>query len=108
MLILPAFASSTVSNLPPCCRKNGKHQCAIQESQSSPVSAFSVIRAKCPCYPQVLSVSCQSDLGSPSIATAVFAGIIQHPALAPQAEAAARVSAVRSNQKRGPPFFLLS
>jgi hypothetical protein len=108
MLIVPVFAPTTASNLPPCCRKNGKHHCAFEDSQSSQAAALSAVKVKCPCYPKVLSIGCQFQLGSPSTSAAVFAGIVQHPAFAAQADVAARVFFSRSNQKRGPPSFLLS
>jgi len=109
MLVLPAFASLTKSSLPACCRKSGQHHCMLQGWQSSRSTlTFSAIKAKCPYCPQALSVAGQAQLGSPSTGAAIFAGLVRHPALSPQTEAAARISFYRSNQNRGPPSFLLS
>jgi hypothetical protein len=108
MLILPVFAPSTESNLPACCRKNGEHHCMTPDSDGLSGSSVAAVKAKCPSFPQLLSVSSQWQLASPSTAAGVFAGIVQHPAVAPQTHAAARISSFRSNQKRGPPSFLLS
>ena len=41
-------------------------------------------------------------------AQAVFAGVVAHPAVAPQTESKRRISADRSRHKRGPPASLLA
>jgi hypothetical protein len=104
----PLFASGE-QTLPACCRRDGKHHCALsvdstRESSSAP--SISSTRTKCPQFPQTMGVTVhQVGLGT---SAAVFAEIISHPAVSPQALSNYRVSLVRSHQKRGPPSNLLS
>jgi hypothetical protein len=111
MLIVPTLASSTGPDVPPCCQKAGKHHCMRHKAEAASGTtgdAVSAITAKCPWYPHSLSVACDPQVVLPSTGAAIFADIIRHAATAPQAEAAARISFHRSNQKRGPPSPVLS
>ena len=108
MLIVPAFAGSAESNLPACCQKNGKHHCTMGADKSSDSGlSFAVIGEKCPYFPHS-TVAAQVGMFTPSLKQAIFAGIVQHPAVSPQTEAGYRASYLRSKQKRGPPSSSLS
>jgi hypothetical protein len=108
MLIVPAFASSAESNLPACCRKNGKHHCMMRmQSSSGSGASLAAIDEKCPYFPQSTTAT-DVETFVPGISQAIFAGIVRHPALAPQTEAGYRASHLRSKQKRGPPSLVLS
>jgi hypothetical protein len=106
-LVLPAFASSDVSMVAPCCRKAGKHHCTmhLQTRTSSP--AVNTIAEKCP-YCVYTAISPQAKLCTPTASQAIFAGLLQHPAVSPQTEVNYRISYDRSRQKRGPPTSIVS
>ena len=108
LIILPAIAASPKSNLPACCRKNGKHHCSMNAKSATQGLAFAAIGEKCPCCPQSTKVSQLPFSGSHTVRSAVFAGLVSHPASSPQTEAAYRISYDRSRQKRGPPSLILA
>lgn len=100
---LPLFASgASDANLPICCRRDGKHHCAAMAIGASQGNSMRTVGEKCPysiAPPAVLVL----PTFTPSTAASVFAGIVRHPATAPQTEAQQRISFDRSRQKRGPP-----
>jgi len=101
----PLFAS-TENALPACCRRDGKHHCMGKSMFQMDVGtspAISSAQTKCPHFPTILAVNRHSQLGL-TTSTAVFAGIVSHPALSPQTQSNYRVSLARSHQKRGPPL----
>jgi hypothetical protein len=103
-MAMPLFASGETA-LPVCCRRDGKHHCMGKTSTQIDVGAVPAVsgaQTNCPQFPKVLGVTSHSQLGL-STSTAVFAGIISHPALSPQTQSNYRVSLLRSHQKRGPP-----
>jgi hypothetical protein len=107
MLILPAFARSSHSDLPPCCRKDGKHQCQMATAKGSAEASFLVIKDKCPCVPHsafARSVEIFSPLVKPAVVVAADATV----KLCTAAQAGCAASHHPANQKRGPPPFLLS
>jgi hypothetical protein len=107
LLILPAFASSN-STMPVCCRKEGKHRCMMHRAEPIGSGAsVATIAAKCPCAAQA-TVAWQPQFSPSTIRQAIFAGLVSHPAVAPQTEASYRVSYDRSRQKRGPPSTVLA
>jgi hypothetical protein len=108
LIILPAVAASPESNLPACCRRNGKHHCSMHEKNATQGHAFSAIAEKCPRCPQSGTASPLPFSCSPTLGSAVFAGLVSHPAVSPQTEASYRISYDRSRQKRGPPSLILS
>jgi hypothetical protein len=104
--ILPLFVSSPSSNLPACCRKNGKHHCAQQSMHSlSPERGASLVQQKCPLF-QHTDEAAHIQGYTPSESIAIFAGLLSHPAMSAQTEAGYRISFHRARQKRGPPVFL--
>jgi hypothetical protein len=104
LLMLPAFAGSAAANLPPCCRKHGKHHCQMSGSQDVSISAA---HSQCPYF---LHTTPAGHIEAFTLATnqAVFSGVVSHPSISPQTAAGYRISHYRSKQKRGPPSFLLS
>jgi len=100
----PLFASGEMA-LPACCRRDGKHHCMGKTNAQIDVGAVPAVsgaQTKCPQFPKMLGVSSHNQLGL-STSSAVFAGIVSHPALSPQTLSNYRVSMLRSHQKRGPP-----
>jgi hypothetical protein len=108
LLILPAFAASIKPDVPACCRKAGKHHCAMQEADHASESAVVAASGQCPYFPHA-PVAAHHEINAGAQAAAIFAGWVSHPSGSPQTEAVYRVSYQRSHQKRGPPFlFFLS
>jgi len=107
-LIAPFYAHDSDVNLPACCRRNGKHHCAMHMmgQLAGNQRSLTAIAERCPCCP--LSVSpTNSPLFKPEAAGAFYAEFVSHPALAPQTEAHYRISSLCSHQKRGPPTLLV-
>jgi hypothetical protein len=57
-LITPFLAASMRSDLPACCRRDGKHHCALSEMDFVPDSpggvGLTAVRPTCPLYPQAV------------------------------------------------------
>lgn len=109
-LILPLLASGqdTEAGLPACCRRNGKHHCMMSMNERAKLATDNSpqLRApaeKCPYNPSVLAPTHPNSLAEPSLASAIFGGLVSHPTGFAQTEALRRISRDRSNQKRGPP-----
>lgn len=71
-LITPFLAVSTRADLPACCRREGKHHCALAEMAAGPEShggvSLTAVRPKCPLYPQAVLLSAVSkDLAVSSL-----------------------------------------
>ncbi len=69
------------------------------------ISAF--ISQRCPYGAKTLPGNTHPDW-TLETSEAIFAGIVAHPALAPQTESKRRISADKSKQKRGPPSITLA
>jgi hypothetical protein len=106
-LIGPAVSASDAdSQLPACCRRDGKHHCAMTENQPAPSVGPLLHAARCPSFPAAKAVPASRTLGLVRISQAIFAGLVSHPASRPQTEALYRISYSRAGQKRGPPTLL--
>ncbi|MFT4112164.1 hypothetical protein [Silvibacterium sp.] len=109
LLLIPVFSgffgeAAAEASLPACCRRAGKHHCAIMAEMASDGvhRSFSSVREKCPYTPAALSMIVLPSF-QPSTAAAIYAGVQQHVSVAAQAEAKRRISFDRARQKRGPP-----
>ncbi len=67
---------------------------------------FQAPAEKCPYFPTAIAVI-HGNTFLPPTTQAVFAGLVAHPAVAPQTESKLRISRNRSRQKRGPPTIFL-
>jgi hypothetical protein len=106
-LISPAvLASDADSNLAVCCRRGGKHHCAMMATPSESSSGPSVQAGTCPFFPVAKGVPASRTARLPGISQAVFARLVSHPASRPQKAALCRISFSRAGQKRGPPILL--
>ena len=105
MLIAPLFASGSDADLPACCRRNGKHHCAMRMAFDawSQRLHISLVEEKCP-YTPLAAVAVHSTVYQPAYASLFFAEVVRHPAVAPQTNALWRISFSRARQKRGPPL----
>jgi hypothetical protein len=104
-LISPAvFAADPESSLPACCRRNGKHHCAMMAIEAASSSGPSVQAAPCASFPSIRAVPTSAATGLLKTSAAVFASVFSHPASSPQTEQLLRNSFTLSGQKRGPPL----
>ncbi|MGI8745430.1 MAG: hypothetical protein ACR2NN_23230 [Bryobacteraceae bacterium] len=108
-LIGPAFAGAD-SKLPACCRRDGKHRCAMMnmagQEESSSGLAVNAARQKCPNYPKAGAVQAYSKTVLLTSFQTMSALTLRHPAIQKQTETHYPISFSRSRQKRGPPIVL--
>jgi hypothetical protein len=106
--VSPLFGlgAKSVTGVPACCRRDGKHHCTSNMGEKSNLpestSEFSAPPGKCPFYPAPIAIV-HGNVVAVSTAQAVYAGLIAHPAVVAQTESKLRISLGRSRQKRGPP-----
>ena len=104
-LITPALsASDPETKLPPCCRRNGKHHCAMIGSQTETSSVPTLQASNCASYPTATVVAANPLVSLPAISLASIAAPIYYPAVRPQAQSLCRGSFSRTRQKRCPPL----
>ncbi len=103
-LIGPALASSTSeSDLPACCRRDGKHHCGMAESKPGAQDGPAWQSARCPSFPSVKGLPAP-DLAAVAPSTnRIVAPAPAHRTARPQAAPARRASFDLDRQKRGPP-----
>jgi hypothetical protein len=104
---LIAAASDPLSQLPVCCRVNGKHHCMMRIMQGNPAGIQISGPQKCPLFPKWRPMNALHNEATPTSAAELFyAALRSHPACHAQTEAQKRISFDRSRQKRGPPAVL--
>jgi len=106
-LIAPLLASTPAeSQLPACCRRNGRHHCSMNVEMGNIPSRFRVVSEKCP-----FSGFARTPLLQPHPFTSISAPTAARQAagsaaIVRAAEAGYRISADRARHKRGPPRLL--
>jgi hypothetical protein len=103
--LMSAFGADPDAKLPACCRRNGKHHCAMAAgSSASPEPGFKA-NDKCPLYPgAALSTSVVPAIAPPAAAlTAILCG--GDNLLRSRHRLAIPAERLRAHLKRGPPFF---
>jgi len=105
---IPLVFADPESARPICCRRDGKHQCAMMSTQAQQESSagptFRTVRATCPYFPSPGAVPAYRGAAEPEASPAIFASLISHPTIHAQCEARYRISFNRTCQKRGPPI----
>jgi hypothetical protein len=102
-LAAPFLMPDAQSALPPCCRRDGKHHCAMMDmidGDGSPKLAPS----RCPLFSRhglVANIQAAAPVQFTSIASLVFT----RPEASAQPEILFRISYARSRQERGPPLL---
>jgi hypothetical protein len=106
-LIAPAVFADAASNLPECCRRGGKHHCAMRldNAPSAQDVAFGSTQPQCPSYPGVLTTPPGGYVAILNKSGTIFGTVVSHPAIQVQTETGYRISPGRSAQKRGPPVL---
>ena len=103
-LISPAlFASDEDYKLSACCRRSGKHHCALMSSEPESSSGPALRASKCGSFPTTKVVSLNRLVGVSPLSQRSFAAPIAHPTLRAQAQSLYRIPSNRARQKRGPP-----
>lgn len=109
--LVQAASNDPDSGLPACCRRHGKHHCAMMDlylkSIASGAPHVRTAPEHCPFYPHSKTASVVSSHAGLAPSAAIFAAVVSHPAVRPQTHAVYRLSLDRSRQKRGPPSLLL-
>jgi hypothetical protein len=107
MPIAPLFAPDADANLPACCRRNGKHHCAMREMARywADRKGFNSVTEKCPCQPPATAAvhGPSFELGG---ATYFFLQAPRPSVPLAQPWSLARTCFLRSHCKRGPPSLL--
>jgi hypothetical protein len=109
-LIAPALLVDDQSNLPACCRRDGKHHCGMMDRDmaETPSSgpAADAFHVKCPFFPN--GGAMVPECGPALLAASQTAGVSVASQIADraQAEAGYRIALNRSHRKRGPPTLL--
>jgi len=103
----PALFVDADSNLPACCRRDGKHHCGMMvRDMAGPASSGPVVdalRTRCPSFPSGGALLPHSRAAMVAAFQTVSVSIGCQIAGPAQAEAGYRVSFSRGHQKRGPP-----
>ncbi len=103
MLIAPAFGPDADANLPPCCRRNGKHHCMMRmEWINGKRKGFSTVTEKCPCLP-ASTCAVHSPIFHPKTRQKFEADVSRQPVCPAQTEARFLLCFLRGHPKRGPP-----
>jgi len=111
-LLSPLFAAGGWNSaLPACCRRDGKHHCAMSSMQTSTGTdaghQFSSIQERCPYCPSSIQWF-GSHADAPWLSASTTIPFPPSFALSiAQTEAHYRISSERARQKRGPPPSLL-
>jgi hypothetical protein len=110
-LFIPIFNLGAEPSLPACCRRDGKHHCAMSARFRHPVlgasseALLSSTIPSCPYRLHWLMAPASRVLFAPSLP--VFAApAVSYSALGLEATLLARLSDFRSHRKRGPPSLL--
>jgi hypothetical protein len=106
---LPALFADPESTLPACCRRDGKHHCAMMDmagmEQDDGGTYWKATPQKCGEFPKsgaslcvAKSVPCRTSENGPIV--------ISDPTVAAQTEILYRISHSRTREKRGPPSLV--
>jgi hypothetical protein len=103
-LIAPVFWPGADANLPPCCRRNGKHHCMMRMmgQLGGKGKGFTSVSEKCPCEP-ASTCAVYSPVFKPEAGKPFYTQVVRRPAPAPRTEVLYRIAFLRSHPKRGPP-----
>jgi hypothetical protein len=106
---VPALIADSESGLPACCRRDGKHHCAMmamfEKQQQNTGPSVKAAARKCSLFPKAPPAF---STGHSALAPAIAAvgQISSHPMGKAQTEALYRISHSRARDKRGPPSLL--
>jgi len=109
-LIAAAVHAHAASDLPACCRRNGKHHCAMadmaRQGELPAGPAVTASQPKCPLFPQAQIVPAGSKTILPGAAPRVGAPHLFRLTVASADHRCPRLASRGSVQKRGPPSLV--
>ena len=100
------LASDADSRLPACCRRGGKHSCAMMGGQAASSPGQSIQAARCHFFPPAEAAPPGRTVGLRGVSGAVFAGLVSHLAPRYQTEPVYRMAWCRASHGRAPPNSL--
>ena len=109
---LLAYGHSNDLLLPACCRRTGKHRCALTMGETSrPAVVDAALRwtapvEQCPYSPASLVSNPFHEKLAAMPPSGFYAAMRSHPGHATQPECRRSTAQDRSSRKRGPPFLL--
>jgi hypothetical protein len=108
LVVAPAAFAGTDSNLPECCRRNGKHHCAMMAQLPAPdtVPTFRPIHTVCGSYPVSTAAPAGAAIALPKGSGSTFAATVIWVETFACCDAQPRTPFTRSRQKRAPPAVL--
>jgi hypothetical protein len=106
ILVLTVLLPSPESKLPACCRRDGKHHCAMAEMTAGK-KQVKALASTCP-FRSLPFVTPHVKTYLPQASLTNFAGLKSHPAVHAQTFTAFRVAQARSHHKRGPPLAIIA
>ena len=106
-LIAPVLVSaSAASQLPACCRRSGKHHCAMSMEMGNISTHDRSVSEKCP-FSDFAHTPLMRPHAFPTPLSSATTSLAADPAaIVRAAEAGYRISADRARHKRGPPRLL--
>src|ERR1019366_7144627 len=81
------LASDAEPRLPACCRRGGKHSCAMTARQPASSSGQTLQAARCRFFPPAQAISPGRTVNLLGVSRAVFGGLASQPASRCQSEA---------------------
>src|ERR1022692_907467 len=81
------LATDADSRLPACCRRGGKHSCAMTASQPASSSGQTLQAAKCRFFPPAQAIPPGRTVSLRGVSRAIIGGLVSHPALRYQTQA---------------------
>ena len=102
MLIAPLLAPGAEANLPPCCRRHGKHHCSMMEPLAGGRRGVQTIQEKCP-FQRVAKTTAHTAAYHPEAVAALLPGTVNQPAPPVSSEPLCRLALEHSRLQRGPP-----
>jgi hypothetical protein len=106
---LPALFADPESNLPACCRRDGKHHCAMMDmvgmDQHDGGAYWKSTPQRCTQFPKGGASLCAVKI-APQRTSEIGPIVASHPTVAAQTEVLYRISHSRSREKRGPPSLV--
>lgn len=101
-LIAPALPTDPESDLPSCCRRDGKHACGMMESKSPSGPAWQ--SARCPSFPAIKGLpTARSAAAAPQAGSWTVAAPASEPVVRTETASTRQNVHDRSCRKRGPP-----
>ena len=108
LFVLPPYLSlfaDSESSLPPCCRRNGNHHCALRMMQdlARQGTAFRTVICRFP-FQKATAAGCRLSV-FPAMSATVSVARASHTVVRPREVVSASISSEGNQQKRAPPFL---